>query len=363
MRMFKFFCSVLLVLSSMWLTAAEAAKVVFLNPGLSTETFWVSYSKFMAAAADDLGMTLQVRYSERDPDKTLIQAREALQGPDRPDYLVFVNELYAAPEILRLSQGSGVKLFAVNNTLTPDQINILGDVRTRFPNLIGSLVGNDEEGGYLMAKELIRLHPKVAVGQSIDMLAFSGAATTPVAQLREQGLHRALAEHPEVHLRQLVYSGWERGRAQEQARQLFKRYPKTSLVWSANDEMAFGAMAALRERGAKPGKDVLFSALNSSTAALQARLDGSLSVLAGGHFTLGGWAMVLLHDYDATREQDRQYLGARQLSVLQLIGQQDARRLLQASYKDDYGVDFRTFSVTGNPTPDAYHFSLKSILH
>jgi len=73
--------------------------------------------------------------------------------------------------------------------------------------------------------------------------------------------------------------------------------------------------------------------------------------------------MVLLHDYDATREQDRQYLGARQLSVLQLIGQQDARRLLQASRKDDYGVDFRTFSVTGNPTPDAYHFSLKSILH
>jgi ABC-type sugar transport system substrate-binding protein len=268
--MSKLFCSALLVLSSVWLSAAEAATVVFLNPGLSTETFWVSYSKFMAAAAGDLGMTLQVRYSERDPDKTLIQAREALLGPDRPDYLVFVNELYVAPEILRLSQGSGVKLFAVNNTLTPDQINILGDVRTRFPNLIGSLVGNDEEGGYLMAKELIRMHPKVAAGQSIDMLAFSGATTTPVAQLREHGLRRAMAEHPEVHLRQLVYSGWERGRAQEQARQLFKRYPKTSLVWSANDEMAFGAMAALRERGGEPGKDMLFSALNTSTAALQA---------------------------------------------------------------------------------------------
>lgn len=361
--MFKPFFGLLLVLSSFWLTVADAATVVFLNPGSSTETFWVSYSKFMEAAASDLGMTLQVRYSGRDPRDTLIQAREVLLGPNRPDYLVFVNELYAAPEILRLFQGSGVKLFAVNNTLTPDQLDMLGDVRTRFPNLIGSLVGNDEEGGYLMAKELIRLHPKVAVGQSIDMLAFSGASTTPAAQLREQGLHRALAEHPEVHLRQLVYSGWGRERAQEQARLLFKRYPKTSLVWSANDEMAFGAMDALREVGGKPGKDVLFSALNSSTSALQARLGGSLSVLVGGHFTLGGWAMVLLHDYDATREQDRQYLGARQLRVLQLLDQHDAKRLLQASREGGYGVDFRTFSLMGKSASADYQFSLKSILH
>lgn len=336
--------------------------MVFLNPGLSTETFWVSYSKFMQAAANDLGMTLQVRYGERDPRIMLNQARDALVGPNKPDYLVFVNERYAAPEILRLSQGSGVKLFAVNNTLTSDQIKMLGDVHSRFPNLIGSLVSNDEEGGYLMAKELICQHPKVAAGQSIDMLAFSGVTTTPAAQLRELGLHRALAEHPEVRLRQLVQAGWERGRAQEQARQLFKRYPRTSLVWSANDEMAFGAMAALRERGGQPGKDVLFSGLNCSTPALQARLDGSLSVLVGGHFTLGGWAIVMLHDYDVAKEQDRKYLGEHQLRVLQLIEPHDAERLLKASRDDNYGVDFRTFSLAGKTAPAHYRFSLKSIL-
>jgi len=361
--MSKPFCGLLLALSGLWLTVAHAETVVFLNPGTSTETFWVSYAKFMQAAASDLGMTLKVQYAERDSRNTLAQAREALLGPNKPDYLVFVNELYIAPEILRLSQGSSVKLYAVNNTLTPDQIKMLGDMRNRYPNLLGSLVGNDEEGGYLMASELIRLHPKVAPGQSIDMLAFSGPKTTPAAQRREQGLHRALAEHPEVHLRQLVHGGWEQGRAQEQARLLFKRYPQTSLVWSANDEMAFGAMDALREIGGKPGKDVLFSALNCSTLALQARLDGSLSVLTGGHFTVGGWAMVLLHDYDRTRERDRRYLGARQLRLLQLIDQKDAERLLRASREDDYGVDFRTFSQAGKTVPGDYQFSLKSILH
>ncbi len=38
---------------------AQPASVVFLNPGLSTETFWTSYTRFMQAAADELGMSLR----------------------------------------------------------------------------------------------------------------------------------------------------------------------------------------------------------------------------------------------------------------------------------------------------------------
>ena len=192
--------------------------------------------------------TLQVRYSERMPELTVVQAREALQGPQRPDYLIFVNEQYVAPQIMRLAQGSGVKLFMVNASLTDNQKSLLGE----RPDLLGSLVPNDEEGGYLMLKELIRQHPPAAPGQVIELLAFSGLKITPSAHLREQGMYRALAEHPQVRLRQLVYSGWTRQRAYEQARMLFQRYPKVSLVWSANDEMAFGAMQAYSEIGGVP---------------------------------------------------------------------------------------------------------------
>lgn len=58
--------------------SAQAASVVFLNPGYSNETFWVDYSRFMQAAANDLGMALRVRYSERRADLALTQAREVL---------------------------------------------------------------------------------------------------------------------------------------------------------------------------------------------------------------------------------------------------------------------------------------------
>jgi len=108
---------------------AQAASVVFLNPGMSTETFWVSYAQFMQAAAKDLGLDLRVRYGERDLHTTLVQAREELQGRERPDYLVLVNEQYVAPQILRMAQGSGVKLLVVNSALTADQVQLLGAAR------------------------------------------------------------------------------------------------------------------------------------------------------------------------------------------------------------------------------------------
>lgn len=361
--MLKFLCGVLLTLGVVLGPCAQAASVLFLNPGTTKEIFWVSYSQFMQAAARDLGMDLRIQYADRVPAVTVEQAREALQGANRPDYLVFVNEQSIAPQILRLALGSGIKLFMVNNALTPDQKNMLNSQQDTYPDLLGSLVPNDEEGGYLMLNELIRLKGHIAPGQVIELLAFSGLKSTPAAQLREKGMLRAVAEHPEVRLRQLVYSGWNRERAYEQAKLLFKRYPQTSLVWSANDEMAFGAMQAYTESGGMPGQGALFSAVNTSPLALQALLDGRLSVLLGGHFSLGGWALVQLHDYDQGVDIS-QYGGRdRQIPLLQLIDRTQAKRLLAMGETQDYGVDFRKLSAKGRPTSYRYPFSLQALMH
>ena len=259
---------------------AQAASVVFLNPGMSTETFWVSYAQFMQAAAKDLGLDLRV-------------------------------------------------------------------------------VADDEEAGYLMLKDMLRQHGRVAPGESLDLLAFSGIKTTPVALLREQGMRRALAEHPEVRLRQLVYGEWSRERALEQATQLFKRYPHTALVWSANDQMALGAMQAFRDSGRVPGKDALFSAVNSSPEILQARLNGQLSSLVAGHFTVGGWAMVLIND-DAKGVDIVAHGGRdRQEALFQLIDSAQARRLLGPMPT----VNFRALSALGKPASYGYPFSMRLLLH
>ncbi len=356
--MLKTLCKGLLILSLPFWAMAQATTVVFLNPGYTNEPFWVTYAHFMQSAAHNLGMELSVRYGGRNPQTTLAQAYETLQATPRPDYLVFVNEQSVAPQILRMAEGSGVKLFIVNNTLTAAQGKRFGDA----PELLGSLVQNDEQGGYLMLKELIRQRSLQAPGQPIELLAFAGTKITPASLLREQGMRRALAESPQVHLRQLVYGEWSRARAFDQAEQMIRRYPQASLVWSANDEMALGAMAAFEKAGRQPGRDVLFSAVNSSPEILRARIDGRLSALVAGHFTLGGWAMVLLRDHVDGIDFSRYGGRERQVQALELIDKVQAEKLLRFSASEDYHFDFKTLSARGKPDTYRYPFSLKTLL-
>ncbi|MFT5781634.1 MAG: ABC-type sugar transport system substrate-binding protein [Pseudomonas sp.] len=340
----------------------NAATVVFLNPGKSTEPYWLSYTQFMQAAADDLGINLQVLYAEREPRRMLKQARLVLHSPKPPDYLVFANEQYAGPEILRLAKDTQVKLFAVNSTLTPHQQILIGQSREKYPNWIGSLVPNDEEAGYIMASSLIveglRANPQVP----LQMLAFSGSKQTPAAQLRERGLQRALSEHPQVRLQQLVNSEWNRQRAYEQAQILLLRYPEVSLIWAANDEMAFGVMRAAQELGKTAGKGLLFSALNNSVEVLQARLDDRLSVLVGGHFTAGGWAMVLLHDYDAGLDFATRGGKDRQDPLFMRLDKPQAALLLKRLQGKGFRLNFRRFSAVHKPWMSNYNFSVQPLL-
>ena len=341
---------------------ANAATVVFLNPGKSTEVYWLSYTQFMQAAADDLGIDLQVLYAEREPQRMLEQARVVLHGAQPPDYLLFVNEQYAGPEILRLSKGTPVKLFAVSSTLTPDQQQLIGQSREKYPNWIGSLVPNDEEAGYIMASGLITQALQADPQAVVQMLAFSGIKQTPAAQLRERGLQRALSEHPQVRLQQLVNSAWNRQRAYEQAQILLPRYPDVSLIWAANDEMAFGVMRAAQELGKTPGQDLWFSALNNSPEVLQARIDQRVSVLVGGHFTAGGWALVLLHDYHAGLDFAERGGKDRHDPLFMRLDKPQAKRLLTRIQGKGYQLDFQRFSAVNRPQMRDYAFSLQPLL-
>lgn len=334
-----------------WLPA-QAASVVFLNPGYSTERFWSDYAAFMQDAADELGLQLQVLYGERDMQTTLANAHAVLQRKEKPDYLIFVNEQYVGPEILRLYVDSGVKLLALHSTLTPEQRARLGGPREKYSNWIGSLVTNDEEAGYLMAKALIELAPEG------EMVAFSGIKQTPSATLREEGLRRALAEHPEVRLRQLLHGEWKEQRAYEQAMALLPRYPNLDLVWAANDEMAFGVMRAAREQN----RLLHYSALNTSERVLQARIDGRVEVLAGGHTILGGCAMVLLHDHARGIDFAKHGGVEQQARLLRLLDRRESQNLLAHVRKPGEGLDFKRFSAQGNPQMRQYACAIDALL-
>ena len=343
--------------------------VAFINPGKANEAYWVTVTQAMQAAAFKLGIALEVTYLERDHAKAVDVARDIAARPmqQRPDYVLLGNEGGFGPACLRILDGAGIPVLLVFSGISDlSQRKLSGAPREKYKLWLGSLEPRAEDAGYLTAKALIetgRAAAWAAPGERLHMVALSGDKLTPSSLLRAQGMRRAVAEAGDVVLAQEIFSGFNRERATEQMPWLLQRYPKTRLVWAGNELMAFGAMDAVRSRKLVPGQDVLFSGINTSSQALDALRSGELSALAGGHFMLGAWALVLVYDHHHGRDF-AQTEGVEMVQPLfSLFSPQQAARFSQL-YGDGRfdAIDFKRFSKLHNPQLKRYNFAFQQLL-
>jgi len=344
-----------------------AFSVVFINPGRSDEAYWVAAGQAMQAAADSLNIRFEQRFAERDPLRVQQIARDIVARPAalRPDYVVATNDKRTLVQVAQLLDTAGIKSFAAFSGLQDDERALVGPPRDQISRLLGSLEPNAEEAGYLTAKALIaqglRAKLQGADGR-LHLLAVGGDKSTPVSVLRNQGMQRAVAEQAgKVQLEQLVYADWRRDKAAEQTAWLLARYPQARLLWAGSDQMAFGAMEAAQQIGREPGRDMLFSAINTSPEAMQARIAGRLCSLAGGHFMAGAWALVMLYDHHHGRDFADEGLELDR-PMFTLFDRATAERYLQRFGDGIGGIDFRPFSKVLNPRLKRYDFRFGQVM-
>ena len=348
---------------------AWAQSVVFINPGKTDETYWVDAAHAMQKAADSLGMQLRVIYTNRNRLEpiTIAQQLARLPSKQRPDYVVFSNEYNVAASILRELEGSGIKVLMAYNGSAHKSQEQLGRPREIYKFWLGSIEPNAQQAGYLTAKALIQAAMKQISLRNdqgkLQMVAIAGDRSTPSSIARNKGMQQAVAEaEGQVELLQEVYGDWRKDKAQEQAEVLFRRYPQARLIWSGNDQMAFGAMQAWLAKGGVPGKDALFSAVNTSAQSFEALRSGQLAALAGGHFLSGAWAMVMLYDYHHGVDFINEGLELER----PMFALFDARS--SAQFEKRFGdaraeLDFRRYSKYLNPHLRSYDFDLAKLLH
>lgn len=352
--------SVLLVITMQMPAAAWALSMTFVNPGKTTEPFWILAVEAMRQAASSLGVDLEILTAERDYLAQIHFVENLGQRPpdQRPDYLIIAAEKFTVQGQLEAAEHAGIPVLLAFNAVTGDQHYQLGYPRQRFPHWLGSVVPKAEEGGYIAAKALIAgAVAQLPEGTPLGMIAIAADRSTHTSLQRTQGLWRALEEFPQVQLHQQVYADWSYDKALQQATHMLRRYPEAQLIWSANDLQAYGAIRAARETGRVPGKDVFVSAINATTEGLQALLEGELSALAGGHHMAGAWAMVLLHDYhngvdfiDALGNAQFEY------SMFSLLDKRLASQLIEHRERR-HVIDFCFYSRVCNPARTGYDFS------
>lgn len=357
----------LVLMAGFWLTApAWALSVVFINPGKTDEAYWVAAAQAMQVSAQSLGLELEVLYAERNHLRAMDLARSLVARPKekRPQYAVFSNDYATGAELLRILDGSGIKSFMAFSRLALEEESQSGTPRQKFKDWIGSLEPIAEDAGYLTARALIQkaraTQPPGPDGKH-HLLALGGDRSTTSSIKRNAGLLRALAEAPDVVLDQMIYASWSREKAAEQSEWLFERFPNARLVWAGNDLMAFGAMQALEKRGGQPGKTVLFSGVNTSPEAMEAVKSGRLSALAGGHFIVGAWSLVMIHDFHHGRDFADEGLQLER-SMFVLFDPALASTF-QSRFGEKYSsIDFRAHSKVKNPKVAKYEFGFSGLL-
>jgi len=344
----------------------KSHRVVFINPGLADEGFWRDVTDTMSAAADQLGFELEVYYCDRRWLKMVRKAEGVINSPDKPDFLILVNEYQEGARLLAMADKAGIPTLMLLNSLTPEQRGIYGASGEQLKNWIGSLVPNNEIAGYEMARSLVSSAnidaPQEKGLLPITLLALAGDNNTPASTMRLKGLDRALNEFPQLKEQRRISVHWSEESAYMRTRLWLESGQVFGAVWAANDAIALGAIKALREAGLKPGVDVKIAGVNWSPVGIQHVIAGDMTLTHGGHFFAGAWAMVML--YDIVHGHDFKDGAAEvQFPMTALHSGNAAEYLKYLGSRQWSRIPFKNFSLTHSKSLAGYQFTLEKLIH
>jgi ribose transport system substrate-binding protein len=134
-----------------------------------------------------------------------------------------------------------------------------------YERWIAHITYNDEQSGYEISKALFE-----DMGGSGGIIALQGILDTSAAQNRFRGLQRALNETPGITLLDDQTAGFDRAEALSVTRTLLTAHgDQIGGIWAANDDMALGALQALRAAGRDDVKVVGIDAVPEAISAIQ----------------------------------------------------------------------------------------------
>lgn len=216
---------------------------------------------------------------------------------------------------------------------------------------IAHVAVKSEDAGVAIAERLV-----AAIGGKGGIVALQGRLDTDPAQKRFRGLKEVLARHPAVTLLDQQAANWDRTAAFPIMRTWLAKYgDQIKAVWAANDDMALGALEALRASGlagkiSVVGVDGIPEAIAAvdrgemtATVSSDAFYQGSIG-LAMGVCVLTGQAPPP----SAWRKDQREFY-----LRLQVITKENAREHLKEPTVDSYIGEWQCDSLWSRATGPA----------
>jgi ribose transport system substrate-binding protein len=116
-----------------------------------------------------------------------------------------------------------------------------------------------------------------ATGGKANIVELTGTPGASVAADRAKGFADEIAKHPGMRIIASQTGNFTRAQGERVMQNLAQSLgPQITAVYAHNDEMALGAIQALKSAGRKPGQDVIIVSVDGQKAALEAILAGEL---------------------------------------------------------------------------------------
>lgn len=263
--------------------SAQAITVGFSQVG--SESGWrTSFSESVKAEAEKRGITLKFSDAQQKQENQIKAVRSFIA--QRVDAIVIapVVETGWQPVLMEAKRARIPVVIVDRNVSVSDQSLYLTRIAPDF-ELEGQKAAN-----WLVEK---------TEGQC-NVLELQGTVGSSAAIGRMKGFNDVLKQNPDVKIVRSQTAEFTRAKGKEVMESLLKAEgggKNICALWAHNDEMALGAIQAIREAGLKPGEDILVVSVDAVDDALKAIADGTINVSVELSPHLGGPAFDVIDEY------------------------------------------------------------------
>jgi ribose transport system substrate-binding protein/inositol transport system substrate-binding protein len=230
----------------------------------NSDTFLTVLRKGIEKAAGDASQPVQIEIADDDVQKQLSQIQNFIAAKVDAVIVNAVDTSATAP-MTKLANDAGIPIVYVNRQ--PIDVDALG-AKGAF------VASNEADSGTLETKEVCRL-----LGGKGDILVMQGDLANQAAVQRTQDVHDVIAT-PECSGMKILdeqTAGWDPVKAQDLMTNWIAAGHKPAAVVSNNDNMAIGAINAMKAAGWDM-KDVVVGGVDATQEALAYMKAGDLDV-------------------------------------------------------------------------------------
>ena len=220
----------------------------------------IAQTESMRNAAEENGVEIVITDAQSNTPKQVSDIQDMIaQGVD----VLFIppREEQGLEPALQTAREAGVPVFLVdreaNAEICEDYISFMGS--------------NFVEQGERAAEWLVE-----ATNGKAKVAELQGTVGASVTADRGEGFKSVIDENSGMEIVASQSGNFNRAEGQNVTEQILGGNPDLDAVYAHNDEMAIGAIQALKDAGRKPGEDVTVVSVDGTRDALQAIIDGDL---------------------------------------------------------------------------------------